>query len=112
LSNFGVRKRQPCLRLRNVGTCHETDIEALLRGLELLAEHVDIALPESQYLTITDDIHIGLGRLEQDILFHREKVLTACLDIGLAALHSIFGCKAAEDRLGQGDLKRAWVSSL
>ena len=97
--------RYPRARLSNVGAGDFADVKSLLRGAKLLAENNDVTFPQRQDLSAQDDVHKGLGYVEQDILLGRQQILTARLNGRFAALDAIFGVEAVEDRLRQDDFE-------
>ena len=81
-----ARQRQARLRLRHIGAGDLADIEARLRRLELLGQHLDILLPELQDVAVANHVHIGGGAVEQNLLLDRQQPLTTGVDQGFGAV--------------------------
>ena len=98
-----ARQRQARLRLRHIGAGDLADIEARLRRLELLGQHLDILLAELQDVAVANDIHIGGGAVEQNLLLDRQQALTTGTDQGFGLRRPADRLEAAENRLRQRD---------
>jgi hypothetical protein len=57
--------------------------------------------------SVTQNIHVGGGRVEQHLLLDSQQVLVACRDCCFSLAHGIFGAEAVEHWLVERDLEIA-----
>jgi hypothetical protein len=89
--------------LRHVGAGILADLQALLGGAQLRPQSGDILLPQAKNVAVPDDVHIGAGGIEQNLLLDGEEGLPPGVDDSLGTRRAAHSAKAAKDRLGQGD---------
>ncbi len=95
----GERLGAPGLGLGHVGPRHLTDIEAVAGRLELLAEHADIVLAQTDHGLVAHDIDIGRGGVEQDGLLDDAQAFARRLHGRLGLADGIEILEAFEQRL-------------
>src|SRR5690606_32862507 len=87
------------LRLRNVGSGHLADGEAILRSLELALDHPYVVLVELHHREIAEHVHIGRSDFEQNLLLDRLKSCALRLNVLLRSAGAGYRAAAAKERL-------------
>ncbi len=95
----GHRVGAPRFRLGDVGARHLADREAVLRGLQLARQHVDVVLVEADELLVAHHVHVGGDRLQQHLALDVAQVLALGAHGRFGVVDGVIGAKPAEDRL-------------
>ncbi len=99
----GLRRRLPRLGLRHVGASALADLEAVLRGADLLAKERHVVLAQRDDLPVLDDVEEGGRRIEENALLGVLERRATRLHRGLRLAGVVAGLEAVEDRLRQGE---------
>ena len=98
--------------MRDVGTRHLTDIEAVARLLELLGKDLDIALVELKDRAVAQQVHVGGRSVEQHLLLGHPQRLARGVDLAFCLAGLIGSLKAVKERLACSGPEGARVKCL
>jgi hypothetical protein len=71
--DIGLGPREPCLRLRHIGSRDLADLEPVTRRLQLAADSGLVSLSEVEHGTIAPRRRVGVDSVEQHLLFRGDK---------------------------------------
>ena len=94
------RRRTRGVGLRDVGAGALADFEARARRTRLLGQELQVLLGQDGDLTVANDIHVGRGGVEQDVLFGVAQALLRGAHMRLGGFDVVPGLKAVEQASG------------
>src|SRR5215469_6400825 len=109
IHEISLRTCQSRLALGDVGAGKLTNLELLLRGVELLLQHAHVVLLEFEGGLVANHVHVGRYRAEEHVLLCRDQLRAARANDRLGLLDLGIGSSAAKDRLGDAYPTREWV---
>ena len=99
VSNWERPCGEPRFRLRHVGARHLADVEAVAHLAQLLLQHLDVAALQIEDRGVAQQVHVGGGGGEQDVLLGQPEVLSRRRHLALRLPRAVGGHEAVEQGL-------------